>query len=92
MISYLINIIKKKKQNKLKNSLIQNQDIETVIYDYCDICQDLILNKYLEKHCSKCNKCHYKNKIYCKHCKECYNPIFDIEVIKHKKLCKMQNI
>lgn len=84
---------KKNKTNKLRLSLINNQEIqnnENIIYEYCDICEELILNKYFEYHCPYCNKCHYKNKIFCKYCKECYNPSYDFEIIKHKKVCKYQ--
>lgn len=56
--------------------------------DFCTICDIFNPNTNLNHHCIKCNKCHYKYKIYCKLCNNCYNPLSEYDIILHrKKLC-----
>lgn len=59
---------------------------------FCDICYIININKYNTIHCNLCNTCHFKNKLFCISCKECYNPLLDSDLILHKKQCiKIRN-
>lgn len=74
-----------KVQLRSQNPLINSNEIKPI--DYCIICDVINLNIYLNHHCNKCNTCHYKNKIYCTSCLNCYDPFNDKDIIKHRKLC-----
>lgn len=77
--------------NKDKNIIIklyeQNISLDSLLLDYCTNCDQLILNKFNIYHCNKCGTCHIKNKLYCIECNNCYHPLDDNDLIKHRKIC-----
>lgn len=77
---------------EIRSIYIQHSNKEYSINDYhidfCIICDIFNPNTNLNHHCIDCNKCHYKYKIYCKLCNNCYNPLSEYDIIMHrKKLC-----
>lgn len=90
IISYKNNIIDKKTTYYEDTEILNNLEQD---FDYCTKCEILIINKYINKHCHLCNKCHYKYNQYCNFCKGCYDNRTndDKSIILHKKKCDKFN-
>lgn len=62
---------------------LENYNIEL---DYCTKCDIIITNKFIMKHCNKCNQCHINKKfIHCKICKFCIDVYSDKDYIEHRR-------
>ena len=79
--------LSKKNKNIIINLDNNNSQIDSLIIDYCTICDNLILNKYSISHCNKCNLCHKKHKLHCNKCNLCYHPLDDNDLIIHRNRC-----
>lgn len=89
------NSILKFKYKFNNNTIINNttnvidEIIDTNNMDYCFKC-DTILIYNIIIHCDKCNKCHNINKyLYCFNCQICVDPFNQLDIINHKKKCKI---
>jgi hypothetical protein len=81
-------ILSKKKNynNNIYYPLHNNNDYMNDQINYCKICDKINLNIFINIHCLKCNKCHYKYKLFCNKCNNCYDPYSENDLIKHRKI------
>lgn len=92
----LINKSNTTKKKHIQDNIKYNIDIyqpELINIDnemtYCYDCDSVIISM-INYHCSKCNKCHNKQKqLHCKVCKFCIDPYNDNDIIYHKKNCPL---
>lgn len=78
-----------KKKNIINNTFIIDDTTNDNNMDFCFKC-DTVLIFNIIIHCNKCDKCHNKDKyLYCFNCHICIDPFNQLDIINHKKKCKI---